>query len=218
MTQTPQPDNQRIARFSPKPTNTTVRDNRLLRPSFVLFAAGAVATIGLVSWLGLFSERDDIRLDITDVSITSEGNVELTGAKYRGRTASGTAFEIIAETASEDKNGSGVIDLTKPEARLENSDGPVDVESDTGIYFQESSIIKLAGAVLVNDSARQLTMQTEALTANFDAGEMESDTDVIVRNNSSVITAAGLRVTNHGDRVIFIGNPKMTLHSGSGLE
>ena len=56
------------------------------------------------------------------------------------------------------------------------------------------------------------------LTANFGDGEMASDVMVTVQNDTSIITADGLRVSGNGERVIFVGNAKMTLHSDSVLE
>lgn len=218
MTQTPPADTSRIAKFSPKPTSEAAARKSTLRPSIILFALGATATIALVSWLGLFSERDDIRLDITNVAVDSNGNVELTGAQYRGRTADGTPFEINAEIASENQDGSGRIDLTAPVAKLHNSEGTIDVVSNTGIFYQQRKMIELTGGVVVNDGARQMTLKTEMLTANFGDGDMASDVMVTVQNDTSIITADGLRVSGNGERVIFVGNAKMTLHSDSVLE
>ncbi len=219
MTPAPDQKTQHEARFSPKAVENNGANQRSIRPSLLFLAVGMVITLSIVSWLGLFGDADDIRLDISEVTVRNDGNVELTGASYHGRLDSGEAYEINAKVASEDKNGSGHINLTAPVALLHNEGGgTVNVASNTGTFYQQSNSIDLSGNVIVTDTQRQMTMRTEAMTADFSAGELLAQSAVVVDNPSTHITANGMRVENNGDRVIFLGNAKMTLHTTQVLQ
>ena len=93
------------ASFTPKRIADDGGDARSLRPSILFLGLALCLTLGIATWLGLVDTNDDIRLEITDVSTSSDGNVALTGARYRGHTESGKKFEVIATAAIEHPRG-----------------------------------------------------------------------------------------------------------------
>ena len=54
---------------------------------------------------------------------SSDGNVALTGARYRGHTETGKRFEVIATAAIERSDNPGDIDLSEPIATIFSDDG-----------------------------------------------------------------------------------------------
>ena len=110
-----QDNQQRAARFAPRDRQAEPGTRRV-RASLLFLGLGILLTSGTVLWLGLFNQQDEIRLEISDLKVDETGDVELTGAVYRGQTARGEPFEITANVAREREDG--VVDLSSPTAQL----------------------------------------------------------------------------------------------------
>ena len=91
---------QRAARFAPRDRQAEPERQRV-RASLLFLGLGILLTSGTILWLGLFNQQDEIRLEISDLTVDETGDVELTGAIYRGQTARGEPFEITADVARE---------------------------------------------------------------------------------------------------------------------
>ena len=63
------------------------------------------------------------------------------------------------------------------------------------------------------ETKQNVTMRTEALLANLDVGEMQSDLPVEVTSPDAHITGQNIRVTDHGNVMMFGGTSKMVLHN-----
>jgi hypothetical protein len=63
-----------------------------------------------------------------------------------------------------------------------------------------------------------LVMSAEVIHANLEEGHMKTDRPVRVENDSSVILAGGMQVTDRGGIIIFTDKPRMTLNdTGNGF-
>ncbi|MGB2000340.1 MAG: LPS export ABC transporter periplasmic protein LptC [Candidatus Puniceispirillaceae bacterium] len=187
-------------------------ERRGIRASLLFIGLGAVMCFGAVLWLGLFSQQDQIRLEISDIKVDETGDVELTGAVYRGQTVRGEPFEITAQVARERDNG--IVDLSSPTAELHRVSGDImNVRSTTGVYFPGLTEIDLIGDVVVTSRDTGLVMMAEVIHANLEDGHMKSDRPVRVENDSSLILAGGMQVIDRGSTIIFTNKPKMTLHN-----
>ena len=203
--------NQPAPKFAPRARQSDP-ERRGFRTSLLFIALGVVMSFGIVLWLGLFNQQDEIRLEISDIKVDETGDVELTGAIYRGQTARGEPFEITAEVARERENG--VVDLSSPTAELRRADGDVmNVTSITGVYFPGMTEIDLIGDVVITSRDTGLVMSAEVIHANLEEGDMKTDRPVRVENDSSVILAGGMQVTDRGSIIIFTDKPRMTLHN-----
>lgn len=210
----PQDSAQTVPKFAPRDRQTDP-ERRGFRTSLLFIGLGVVMSFSTILWLGLFSQKDEIRLNISDIKVDETGDVELTGAIYRGQTVRGEAFEITAEVARERENG--VVDLAAPTAELQRTSGDVmNATSTTGVYFPELTEIDLVGDVVITSRDTGLVMSAEVIHANLEAGDMITDKPVRVENDSSVILAGGMKVTNSGRIIIFTDKPRMTLHNGEG--
>lgn len=190
-------------------------ERRGIRASLLFIGLGVVMSFGAVLWLGLFNRQDEIRLEISDIKVDETGDVELTGAIYRGQTVRGEPFEITAEVARERENG--VVDLSSPTAELRRADGDVmNVTSITGVYFPGMTEIDLIGDVVITSRDTGLVMSAEVIHANLEEGHMKTDKPVRVENDSGVILAGGMQVTDRGKTIIFTDKPRMTLNNASG--
>jgi len=201
------------SRFAPR-DRSEENARRPFRASLLFIGLGLVMTVTAVLWLGLFGTQDEIRLEISDIEIDETGEVELVGAVYRGQTAGGEAYEITASQASETR--SGAFDLSSPTAELTRRDGDiVNLQSQTGVYSPDSGDIDLAGDVVITSQAMGLVMTARSLSANLDRGEMISTEPVRVENTDGFVVAEGMEVTERGERIIFNGVAKLTLHNAA---
>ena len=192
-------------------------ERRIFRTSLLFIGLGVAMSFGIVLWLGLFNQQDEIRLEISDIKVDETGEVELTGAVYRGQTARGDPFEITADVARERENG--VVDLSSPTAELLRAGGDVlNVTSVTGVYFPDLTEIDLIGDVVITSRDTGLVMLAEVIHANLEDGHMNTDRPVRVENDSGVILAGGMQVTDRGGIIIFTDKPRMTLNdTGNGF-
>ena len=202
-------DSSRLAKFAPR-ERSSAESHQPFRTSLIFVGIALVLSLVTVLWLGLFNQRDEIRLEITDIKVDKSGEVELTGAVYRGQTARGEPYEIVADTARE--RDTGQVDLSAPAAEVKQASGDVvNITSQTGVYFPKRSEIDLAGDVVIISKDTGLVMTSQAITANLDSGEMVSNQTVRVENNSGFVVADSMQVKERGDRIIFAGNPRLIL-------
>ena len=185
-----------------------------VRTSILFISLGLVLTFVTVLWLGFFTQPAEIKLEVTDVKIDDAGDIELTGAIYKGRTENGEAFEVTAKVASE--RSSGAVDMESPTAQLFRNDGDlIDLSSQNGLYFPDSSRIELDGDVVMTSQDMGLTLLALSLSANLADGSMFSEEPVRVERSDGIVTANAMEVTGKGKRIIFKGNARMTLQDNS---
>ena len=185
-----------------------------VRASILFISLGLVLTFVTVLWLGFFTQPAEIKLEVTDVKIDDAGDIELTGAIYKGRTENGEAFEVTAKIASE--RSSGAVDMESPTAQLFRNDGDlIDLSSQYGLYFPDSSRIELDGDVVMTSQDMRLTLLALSLSANLADGSMFSEEPVRVERSDGFVTANAMEVTGKGKRIIFKGDARMTLQDNS---
>ena len=202
------------SRFTPRPKTAQTTGERRYPLSLLLVCVGAVLTLAVVSWLGLLANGKDVSLEITDVKRGESGEVQLTGARYRGLTPAGKPYEITAAKANEARDGSGRVDMDQPTAVLVMRNGSlVNLQSHSGIFNKQTNIVKMSGAVVVIQPDRQLRLDTEILQANLKAGEMHSNVPVRVQDVDRRINADSMTVYDSGSRIVFGGKTKMIIEN-----
>ena len=117
--------------FAPRAKTAEVTDKRRYPLSLLLVGVGAVLTLAVASWLGLLANGKDVSLEIKEVKRAESGEVQLTGARYRGLTPAGKPYEITAAKANEAPDGSGRVDMDQPTADLIMRNGsPANLQSN----------------------------------------------------------------------------------------
>jgi len=201
----------RLAKFAPRERSGDA-GRRTVRTSLVFIGIGLLMSGATVLWLGLFNQSSEIRLEISEIKVDETGDVELTGAVYRGTTVRGEAYEITAEVAQE--RADGIVDLATPAAELNQSSGDVvTLTSLNGVYFPNRGEIDFAGDVVITSRDTGLVMTSQAISAKLDAGEMTSREPVRVENDSGLVIADSMQVLDRGELIIFRGNPRLTLQN-----
>ena len=150
-----------------------------------LVGIGVAVTLLVASWLGIWHQSGDSKLEIKDVKIANRGEITLTGARYRGLTSSGQPFLITAEQASEAIDGSGHIKMQQPRATITmKNDKIVRLRSNHGVFDQPDDVINMAGNVVVTQIAKNLELTSDALFADLKLGEMRSFVPVTVTDDA----------------------------------
>ena len=200
--------------FTPKKRASSAEKSTLMRPSVLLTGAGLTALAAAIGWLGLYTKTSDVRVSIANIEVADDGATQLTGARYKGTTKTGKTYEINATNAIEQNNGSGIIQLSEPTGFITQSDGGrINITALNGAFSQTDNLVDLTGMVVLEQTKQNVTMTTEALRANIDAGEMQSDVPVEVVSPDAYITGQNIRVTDHGNVMMFGGTSKMVLHN-----
>ena len=204
----------KLNRFTPKKRASSAEKSTLMRPSILLTGAGLIALAAAIGWLSLFTKTNDVRVSIKNIEVADDGATQLTGARYKGTTKTGKIYEITATTAIEENNGSGIIQMVEPTGFITQSNGGrINITALNGAFLQSDNVVDLKGMVVLKQTKQNVTMTTEALLANLDAGEMQSDLPVEVTSPDAHITGQNIRVTDHGNVMMFGGNSKMILHN-----
>ena len=209
---------QRRRNFAPRRTADAVPRQQSMRLSLVLIGLAAGLMVGVTSWLGFLNDRTDSKLEIKSVEISETREVKLTGARYRGLSPSGRPYEIAAEQANEAQDGSGLVVMAKPTATVTIRNGSVvNIRSNDGVFNKNQELITMRGDVVVTQHDRNLRLNTEILKANLKAGEMHTNSAVIVRDSNRKITADNMQTFDNGARLIFRGTARMTIDNSENL-
>ncbi len=199
-------------RFTPRRKTGDIPSERRLPLSLLLLGIGAALAVAVSSWLGFLANSKDVSLEIKEVESTEAGEVQLSGARYRGLTPGGKPYEITAALASESADGSGRVDMNQPTAVVTLRNGSIiNLKSDVGVFNKETNIVRMSGAVVVIHPDRQLRLNTEILEADLKAGKMHSDAPVLVQDIDRRINADSMKVYDSGSRIIFGGTTKMII-------
>ena len=178
----------------------------------LLLGIGAALTIAVSSWLGFLATGKDVSLEIKEVKGTETGEVQLSGARYRGLTRGGKPYEITAALANESPDGLGRVDMNQPTAVFTLRNGSiVNLKSDVGVFNKQTNTVIMSGAVVVIQPDRQLRLYTETLEADLTVGEMHSDVPVLVQGIDRLINADSMRAYGSGSHIIFGGTTKMII-------
>ena len=208
----------RKSRFTPRTKTAQTTSERRYPLSLLLVGVGAVLTLAVASWLGLLANGNDVSLEIKEVKRAESGEVQLTGARYRGLTPAGQPYEITAAKANEAPDGSGRVDMDQPTAILTMRNGEVvNLQSNAGVFNKQTDIVSMSGAVVVTQPDRNLRLDTEALEANLKAGEMHSDVAVQVQDIDRRINADSMQVYDNGARIVFGGAAKMIIKNSNAI-
>ena len=205
----PDTPSQKSVSFAPKVTAPKQERPRLWRLSAMIGIGAGLATSLLVIWVLFFQSDNNIEIELTNVSTTQTGQLELQGLTYRGQTASGDKYMLNAERDSEDAQDANLVNLTVLDGEiLHTENGRITISSYQGHFHQTQNTLALKGNVIITQSARKLVFTTSHLTGDLDAGNFDAPESVSVKSPTSHITAEAMVVTDFGDKIIFKGQSK----------
>lgn len=172
--------------------------------------AGALVAVVIV-WPQLRDNRETFRLGTAELSVTAGAGQEMTRARFQGIDNRGRPFSVTSTTVSQ-PGGAAVAELAQPKADIAlNGDDWVAVSAETGRFDRDSKVLWLGGGVdLFHDSGYEL--HTASVSLDFTQGTAAGDEPVTGHGPFGEIEAAGLRVYDGGNRVVFPGKARLVLH------
>ena len=187
-----------------------VRILRLTLPLVALVLIGIV-----VARLSADPEQQNIT-DLTKDTKTEAGQIALEKARYEGVDAEGRAYTLSAESAARDPEVPDAITLTVPHADITLSNGEwLAIESQTGVYDNAASTLSLSDKVRIfHDSGNE--MHLEDLRLDLKSHDATSEKSVNAQGPLGLLSAAGLSVTENGQKIVFNGPVSLTLYIGKG--
>lgn len=183
---------------------------------------GLMAGIGILSAVILsfvsLTAEEDIKLQVASEAPQPQqsGSLELGGLKYKGVTAEGNDFIVLAKSAIESPELPNQISLTAPRARVDGTSGnPMTIRSNQGQFYRDNKRVDLNGRVVIVRPDIGYTLMTEAAVAHLDTGLMTSNKIVRGFSPRARIKADGMVISQNGQDVLFKGKSRLTITSSS---
>lgn len=194
------------ASFAPKVELPATTQSRSYRLSYVIGSVAAIASCILMAWVVFFQSDNNIAIELSSVSATPDGRLELQGLTYKGKTESGDPYIFNAKRAAEDATNANLVHLTKIDGEITNAkNGQITLSSDMGRYDQTQNFVTLEGDVIIIQKLRQLTFSTSRLSGDLTHGHFDAPEAVDLKSPTSHIVAEAMAVTDFGDRIVFKG-------------
>jgi len=210
------PEDNKTPSFAPR---SIAADRHIARSSgrglrYALLGAGMLALVGVITLL-IQNQEDAISFKITPQepsTVSKDKTLTLEGVIYKGQTSEGKDFVLFADRTAESPDEDGKITMIAPRAKIDQpNDQSFTIRSNEGVYYQQVEHIHLSGRVVIVQPETGYTLYTEAASAKLKEDLIESQSTVRGFGPSSTITADGMRITNNGRDVVFIGKSALEL-------
>ena len=183
---------------------------------------GLMVGIGILSAIILsfvsLTAEEDIKVQVAsqDPQPQQSGSLELGGLKYKGVTAEGNDFIVLAKSAIESPELPNQISLTAPRARVDGTSGnPMTIRSNEGQFYRDNKRVDLNGRVVIVRPDIGYTLMTEAAIAHLDTGLLTSDNIVRGFSPRARVKADGMVISQNGKDVLFKGKSRLTITPSS---
>jgi lipopolysaccharide export system protein LptC len=127
---------------------------------WLLPALAGLLALTILVWPLVAAQEFSFLLAKDQVAVAPE-RLKVTRAEYRGKTAAGEAFSIIAGTALQRSSADPVVELSQLSASIDDRDGPSRVTAPKGRYFIEEDRLEVSGPVqLRSDGGYRIDAET----------------------------------------------------------
>ena len=199
---------------APAAQNGSINGHGKQRLSISLILLLASLTVGGITvwWSGFYAETENISISLETVSKTPSDQLQMTGARYSGVSASGLKFNIEADKVIEMSNQAGLVHLFKPDGWIESDlDGKTTLLSEEAIYNSQAAILNMTGNVQIHQKQQDMILKSQQMTALIDSGDLKTDLPVSLTGPTIELTAQGMESQNRGEVILFKGRTKARL-------
>ncbi|MBO1075122.1 LPS export ABC transporter periplasmic protein LptC [Roseomonas marmotae] len=183
-----------------------------VRLAKLLLPLGALALLSAIAlWPEIDGAADRGRMAFRRATQTEAEAMRISGARYQGVDEQNRPYNLTADSAVQQQDQSGLIDLTNPRADILLTNGAwMLLESREGEYDRPKNLLDLQGNVtLWHDNGT--TMKTEAAHIDIHAGEAKSDSATAAQGPFGTIESEGFRLLERGQVMIFTGRSHAVL-------
>jgi len=175
----------------------------------------AIAVLSVAGFFAVMSwEADDAGLPALNLSGINFEDREITMDKPHISGFEGTkrAYEIYAAKATQALGDAKVVTLETIEAKFAlGDDVRANLDAVSGVYDSVTQKLRLAGGIRLATTNGYKAELKEA-DINIEAGNVASDTGVMIQGKEGRITADSIEVLDRGKHVFFRGNVKVVYH------
>jgi lipopolysaccharide export system protein LptC len=184
----------------------------------VLPTVATLAILLLIFWSQSNLQESRFRIDVTELAPEDIENMKMVNLRFDGMDKQNRPFSITADTASQNKDIEGVIDLIEPRADITMEDGAwVAMTAGAGQYDRDGDGLELGGGVNVFHD-KGFEMSTEQVDVDLANGTTSSSTATTGQGPAGFLNAAGFRLENDGDRVFLTGPAQLNLYAAAEQE
>jgi len=192
--------------------NKNGRGRQRLSVSLILLLASLTVGGITVWWSGFYAESENISISLETVSKTPADQLQMTGARYSGVSASGLKFNIEADKVIERSDQAGVVHLFKPDGWIESDlDGKTTLFSEEAIYNADAAILDMTGNVQIHQKQQDMVLKSQQMTALIDSGDLKTNMPVSLTGPAIELTAQGMESQNRGEVILFKGQTQARL-------
>lgn len=215
---TPAPQKPRLRGFDParasRAASLSAGYTKFVRIARLALPLCALVIMGVVI-LRLTADNTQQPISISELPAeekTVPGEIDMVEAKYQGADAQGRMYTVTAARARRDMSSPNSLSLEKPRADLALDGGKwLAIHAEKGLYDNEGGTLYLSGGVtLFHDMGYELHMQD----VNVILKDRTASTGqpVAAQGPAALLKAAGMRVENGADLIVFNGPAHLTLH------
>jgi lipopolysaccharide export system protein LptC len=158
-----------------------------------ILAAGLVVMLAL--WSQIRIDEGRFRIGMTEVAPIEVDKLTMSNPRFEGIDDRNRPFTVTADEASQVKENTDAVELTRPQADMTMEDGTwVALSADKGRYHRAAKQLSLEGSVsLFQDRGYEL--HTDRVEIDFDAGTAVSDKPVFGQGPVGELTGDGLKLS-----------------------
>lgn len=162
------------------------------------------AILAILAVLGVFVGLDALHSAAARPKETPT-QIRMLNPHFLGRDDQGRAFDLAARKATRDDKDMQQVYLEAPVMAMNvDSDHPSTLTADSGVYREDTRILKLTGHVRVDD-AKASTIATDEAVVDTLKGTVNGRSPIDAKGADGAIQAGSYTATDKGDHLILRG-------------
>lgn len=177
----------------------------------VLPAIGLALLLLIAMWPRLAPLWDKFRLAFPAIDLREARELRMLNPRYAGTDRTGRPFVVTAAVGRQVPDRQDLVSLEMPRADVKSHSGAdIVVTAATGVYQSQAQLLDMFGQVTVlhQNGTRFVTETARVDVANNAA---QGSDPVAGHGPSGDIKAAGFRILDKGDKIVFVGRSDLLL-------
>jgi lipopolysaccharide export system protein LptC len=176
---------------------------RFLRKAIPVFCLGCIVAPAAWSFIAPLT-RTGPEISITKATVSGT-KITMDAPKLSGFKKDNKAYDMVAESATQDLKTPSVVELIKLNGRMEQAKNSfARVTADWGRFDQTANRLDLKGSVRVRtDEGYEVDL--DSALVDMKSGDMKSLEPVSARSASGSVTADKVEVRENGKHIVFEG-------------
>ncbi len=169
----------------------------------------------ILIWPSLFSEREQFA-PIIKKDAVAQASIDMTQVRFFSQNSKNQPMTVVAESVRETNADDKVITLVEPVATYIMSDGTqLTSMTSYGLAFQNDEYLYFEDQVKTTTDTGYTSLSRH-VTCDYQAGTIESNSEVFIDGPAGQLIAQGFLIYNKGENVDFKGVSKGTFFADDG--